>query len=56
MRKILSGIAMTVALTSSALAGDIAPIPKEVPEAGPLGLIALGIVGVAIAYRLRNRK
>ena len=54
MLRIFGGLCAVVAMTGSAMAG--VRVPVEVSEAGPLGLIALGIVGVAIAYRLRNRK
>lgn len=53
MQKIIAGIAGIVLFSSPALA--LQP-PIQVPEPSTWGLLAIGVAGVVIARRLRNRK
>ena len=54
MYKTLSGILAALAFAAPAHAA--VPVQQQLPEAGPLGLVALGLVGVVVAYRLHKRK
>ncbi|NKB55542.1 MAG: PEP-CTERM sorting domain-containing protein [Alphaproteobacteria bacterium] len=53
MKKVIASIAGMVLFSAPAFATTIA-VP--VPEPSTLGLLAIGVAGVVIATRLRNRK
>ena len=53
MRTLITGIAGVVVFSGPAFATNA---PTIVPEPSVLSLLAVGVAGLAIAVRLRNRK